>query len=107
MKTNQADGGRKNTGVGAAFAHACLKSCQKVLANIRQAKEAILTEARETLQVHDQMLRLALNEAEAAAWQTSHPHLFFPVLATEKVRATATWNRRQQNLSRHTQSPAF
>jgi hypothetical protein len=42
------------------------------------------------------MLRLALNEAEALAWQTLYPHLVFPDLAAEKVRGVAAWNSRQQ-----------
>jgi len=33
----------------------------------------------------------ALNEAEAAAWQTMFPHLVFPALATEKVQAAIAW----------------
>ena len=103
MKANPVNKGRDHTGRTTTFAHACLKTCQAILAHIRDAKRAILTEAQETSQVHDQMLRLALNEAEAVAWQTSYPHLFFPTLATEKVREAAAWNSRQENLSRRAQ----
>ena len=42
------------------------------------------------------LLRQALNEAEAIAWQTGFPQLVFPSLALEKARAVATWENRQQ-----------
>ena len=41
-----------------------------------------------------------LNEAEAAAWQTRYPHLFFPTLATEKVQAVIAWDTKRQALQR-------
>ena len=42
------------------------------------------------------MLRLALTEAEALAWQTDFPHLFFPALAAEKAQAAVAWHQRQR-----------
>jgi gamma-glutamyl phosphate reductase len=74
---------------------ACLASCQKILA---QAKVAIFTEWEAALATQKRLLQLALNEAEAQAWQTQYPHLVFPVLAVEKVQAVVAWNRRQQSL---------
>jgi len=74
---------------------ACLESCQKILA---RAKAAIFAEWRSALVLQERVLRLALNEAEAMAWQTQYPHLFFPVLATEKAQAVVAWSRRQQLL---------
>jgi hypothetical protein len=44
------------------------------------------------------LFQLALNEAEAAAWQTGFPELLFPALAREKARALAQWHARQQSL---------
>jgi hypothetical protein len=41
------------------------------------------------------LARLALNEAEALAWQTGVPHLVFPELADEKIRELAAWRERQ------------
>jgi hypothetical protein len=93
MKTNN-----RNTGV--AFGKACLNGCKKILAQIRNAKETILAEARATLKVQEQMLRLAVNEAEALAWQTLYPQLVFPNLALEKVRGVAAWNNHQRLLVR-------
>jgi hypothetical protein len=93
MKTNKAK-------TGVAFGKACLNGCKQILAQIRNAKEAILDEARETVKVQEQMLRLAINEAEALAWQTLYPQLVFPNLAVEKVRGVAAWNNRQRSLIR-------
>jgi hypothetical protein len=96
MKTRQSNKGKENVGAVRAFGTACLGSCQKVMKQIHDAKEAILAESRETLKVQEQILKLALNEAEALAWQTLYPHLLFPTLATEKVQAVVDWNRHQR-----------
>ncbi len=48
------------------------------------------------------LLRQALNEAEAIAWQTGFPQLVFPSLALEKARAVATWESRQRTMRRPT-----
>lgn len=44
------------------------------------------------------VFRLALNEAEALAWQTPIPLLVFPLLAYEKLKTLDKWNRRQKRL---------
>src|SRR5437773_8166083 len=77
----------------------CLVSCRKVLAQIEKTKSAILAEFRGILQAQEQFLRLALNEAEALAWETEYPHLVFPILATEKARAVVEWHTRQRSLN--------
>jgi len=87
-----------------SFTKTCLASCQKLLAQIEKVKDAILAEFRETRETHEQLLRLALNEAEALAWQTAYPHLVFPMLATEKAQAVAAWEARQQSI-RGTRAP--
>jgi len=51
-------------------------------------------------QQEPRVFRLALNEAEALAWQTQYPHLVFPILAQEKVLAIAAWHERQTALRR-------
>lgn len=76
----------------------CRERCRKVLSQIARAKETLIAEWSERFQTSGQILRLALNEAEALAWQTMYPHLVFPVLAAEKVQAVAAWNYRQQRL---------
>jgi hypothetical protein len=99
MKAKQTNEGLENTNAGVAFSKACLECGKKILAQITNAKEAILAEARGTLEVQEQMLRLAVNEAEALAWQTLYPQLVFPSLAAEKIRGAAAWNSRQRLLN--------
>ena len=82
------------------FTAECAASCQKLINGIAQVRRSILTEVRSRIGLSDRMARLALNEAEALAWQTDYPHLLFPALALEKVQSAADWNRRQQNLRR-------
>jgi hypothetical protein len=85
------------------FAQACLGSCRKLLTQIQSTKAAILAEFRETLEEHSHLLDLAVNEAEALAWQTGFPQLVFPTLAAEKARAVADWHAHQQSLHDRTQ----
>jgi len=101
MKSNQRNEARVNAGAGSAFSSLCLRSCQKILAQIRQAKAAIFAESRGALEAHDRMLQLALNEAEALAWQTAYPHLVFPDLAREKIQAVADWDSHQRSVRPH------
>jgi hypothetical protein len=96
MKTNEPNGGRKNIGI--AFSKASLKCCKQILAQIRNVREAILAEARETVKIQEHRLRLAVNEAEALAWQTLYPQLVFPTLATEKIRGATAWENRRRLL---------
>ncbi len=65
---------------------------------IARAKRTTMRDYSAEVGEHLRLLRLALNEAEALAWQTDYPHLVFPVLAAEKARATARWHRRQRAL---------
>jgi hypothetical protein len=88
MKTNIENGTRRS------FVQTCLGSCRKVLAQINKTKEAIADEFRGRLD--ERLLHLALNEAEALAWQTGYPGLLFPALATEKAQGVAQWNQHQK-----------
>lgn len=89
------------------FANACIASCQNLIAQIKKTREAILVEFRKTLEVHEHLLRLALNEAEALAWQTDFPQLIFPSLALEKVQAVAAWHARQHSRQQTHPGPTF
>ena len=80
------------------FRNACRPSCRKIRTQIAGVKEAIFAEYSRVFSVPERLVRLALNEAEAVAWQTKYPHLIFPTLATEKVRAVTAWNARQQSV---------
>jgi len=82
------------------FANQCVASCQKLMAQIKKAKDSIQAEYRDAVRAHEQLLRLALNEAEALAWQTPYPHLVFPTLAREKAQAVASWEAHQQSIRR-------
>jgi hypothetical protein len=75
-----------------------LATCRTLLTQIEKTKADILTEFRGTLQAREHLLRLALNEAEALAWQSGVPQLVFPTLAQEKAQAVAAWHRRQRSL---------
>ena len=74
---------------------------------IAQVKQSLLYEYAELTGKNTRLLRLALNEAEAVAWQSGFPHLVFPVLATEKAWAAVAWHRRQHALRRNESERAF
>jgi hypothetical protein len=59
-----------------------------------------------TLEAQRHLLHLALNEAEALAWQTPFPDLLFPVLAEEKATALKHWAARQRVVQRARASSA-
>src|SRR5262245_53603254 len=65
---------------------------------LEKVKHEVRSQFLEPLQDHEHLLELALNEAEALAWQTEYPYLVFPTLAAEKVQAVAQWNARQESL---------
>jgi hypothetical protein len=88
----------ENREEGGLIQNGCRACCRKIRAQIAGVKEAIFEEYSRALQAPERLVRLALGEAEAAAWQTNYPHLFFPTLAAEKVQAVANWNARQQSM---------
>src|SRR6267142_3597661 len=95
---------KKDCTTTGSLANLCLTSCRKLVAQIENTKDGILAQFREKVEAHEHLLRLALNEAEAIAWETEFPHLVFPMLATEKAQAVAAWDARQQSI-RATRSP--
>jgi hypothetical protein len=97
MNTNDTN---KNFNAEQAIGNRCVQSCKKLLAGIEQAKNKIADEFRELVEANRKTFQLALNEAEALAWQTDYPQLLFPALAVEKVQAVATRRVRQQALRR-------
>jgi hypothetical protein len=50
---------------------------------------------------------LVLKEAEALAWDTGFPELFFPQLAHEKLAHLRQWRSRQQSIPRDLWDKAF
>ena len=85
----------------------CVATCRKLVAQLDLIKDAILADFRALLGGQEQMLRLALNEAEALAWQTDYPHLVFPTLAMEKAQGLAAWNARQRSIRGTASMSAF
>ena len=67
---------------------------------IAEVKHEIFSEFQPLLGANEQLLRLAIIEAEALAQQTAYPQLLFPLLAAEKARNAARWQFRQQALLR-------
>ena len=81
-------------------ANFCRASGRNLAARIEQTKQTILAEFRDVLEANEQLLRLALSEAEAISWQTDYPFLVFPMLATEKAQTVAVWHARQRSMQR-------
>ena len=107
MKQTMTKEGPEKRQLGSSFAGACRACGQRILTQINRAKEVILAESSETLATNRHVVQLALNEAEALAWQTTHPHLVFPSLALEKVQAVANWNDHQQRVWRENSNLAW
>ena len=88
---------RKNT-QALSTALVCPSACDTVREVVSKAKQKLLNDYSELVGEHFHLLRLALNEAEALAWDTEFPHLFFPALAAEKAHTAVNWHRRQRAL---------
>jgi hypothetical protein len=98
MKSNRIE--NNNQSNQNAFTAFCASYCQKLLSEIQRARQEILAHFRNAFSGQEQLLRLALNEAEAMAFLTEYPHLVFPDLAMEKVQSAAKWSHHQQQLGR-------
>lgn len=80
------------------FTKTCVAECKKLLARLDATKNAVIHEFSETVEGHQQLLRLAVNEAEAIAWETEFPYLVFPTLAQEKAQEVARWSDHQRHV---------
>src|SRR6478752_3542550 len=96
MKTNRI-GTENHERVSTSLLRACLNTCSAIRDGIETAKEKIFRQYEKSFGEQERLLRLALNEAEALAWQTDFPHLLFPTLAMEKVETAVHWQRRQNS----------
>ncbi len=67
---------------------------------IAKVKSEVFAEFKDALAANEQLLRLALIEADALARQTDFPDLIFPALASEKAWNAARWQFRQRFLLR-------
>ena len=101
MKTNlmnKSHATATNSGDSPAPAFSSLALCRKIVDRIERAKAEVISQFRDELGIQERLLHLAVNEAEALAWETGLPHLFFPTLALQKVDALASWSTRQRSL---------
>lgn len=76
---------KKEIRFGNSVTDTCVKYCQKILAQVGNAKASLLAQFRDLAAEHEEALRLAINEAEAMAWKTQYPQLVFQELAAEKM----------------------
>jgi len=86
------------------FGVRCVAGCRKLLSQLDDVKAQVVAEFRDRMEDHRYVLDLAMNEAEALAWDMGFPQLLFPTLATEKASAVTGWHLRQQSLRRQTAS---
>jgi hypothetical protein len=66
-----------------------IASGQKLIMGIEGAKRNLA--AAYEFELPERLFRVALNEAEALAWETEYPQLVFPTLAEEKIEAISSW----------------
>jgi hypothetical protein len=73
------------------------KGCRE---KIQQLKESILAEMsfRFSGKLSPEVIRLAVNEADALASSTPFPALFLPALAEEKLHFAERWHSKQQQI---------
>jgi len=105
MKRTQSYQGINRPGLVPARMHS--RTADPVRKAVARVKQTVLGEFAGSTGEHSRLLRLALNEAEALAWQTDFPHLFFPALATEKAQSTVAWHERQRAVLRNGQERSF
>ena len=88
---------RTTTSKTGEFTKICVAACKKLLGRIEQAKANVIAEFSAALKGREHMLQLAVNEAEAIAWDTEFPYLVFPTLAQEKATSVANWAAHQRH----------
>ena len=87
------------------FSRENLNVCDSANNSLSQTRKSLLAEYGS--KSDGRLLHLALNEAEALAWQTDFPYLVFPLLAAEKAQATLAWHKRQSAMNPVDRAVAF
>ena len=64
---------------------------QKLVVGIWRAKQKLAARSQDESQLPKRLVQVALNEAEALAWETEYPQLVFADLAEEKIAAVSNW----------------
>ena len=90
---------RKAVG-GANSCRVATARCRELMVHVTNVKAGLVREFGTAIGGHNALLRSALNEAEALAWQTPYPHLLFPLLAEEKASQINHWAARQRRVQR-------
>lgn len=98
MKTRHQD--NQNLNQTGTFSRTCAAAGDQLVRQLNEVKQNIQAEFQSAFGLHTHLLRQALAEADALAWQTDYPHLFFPDLAAEKASRAVDWRDRQQALLR-------
>jgi len=73
-------------------------SGQKLIVGINRAKHDLAAQYADQSELPLRLFQVALNEAEALAWETEYPQLVFPTLAEEKIAAVSSWYERGGSL---------
>ena len=74
---------------------------------IAAARATVERDFSKLVEQQPRLLYLALNEAEALAWESGFPALVFPILAQEKAGNLAVWHARQQSVRQARPIQAF
>lgn len=64
---------------------------QKLVIGIERARQNLIAQFKDQLQLPSRLFQVALNEAAALAWETGFPQLVFPTLAEEKIAELSAW----------------
>jgi hypothetical protein len=100
MKPKDSFGNARRKPSGKVGSRASTQMCRELAVQVTNIKNGLVREFGTAIGGQTQLLRAALNEAEALAWQTPYPHLLFPVLAAEKASAVSRWAARQRTVPR-------
>jgi hypothetical protein len=78
----------------------CTEACRAAARKLKQFEEQFAAKLAAEVQdgVPEQLIRQAMNEAEALAWSTRFPLLFLPELAEEKIHNARQWANRQHQI---------
>jgi hypothetical protein len=98
IEMNEGEAKVQATGALAKCTELCRTAARKLKHLEEQLAEKLAAEVEGIMP--RQLLRQAMNEAEALAWTTPYPLLFLPDLAEEKVQSARQWTSRQQQILR-------
>jgi uncharacterized protein (DUF1810 family) len=86
---------------------ACTPCYQAIIDQLSAIRSRVERKFSQAVSGYEEVLRSALAEAEALAWQTPYPHLLFPALAEEKAASVQKWAAHQREVYAREQIRAF